>query len=80
VVNFLVVNPAWQSVQDVNADPTSMNRADADAVVGQFNGGRYATIGLIAAGVATAGVGVFLGPLDSHVFITPSGVGLAGRW
>ncbi|MDP2309663.1 MAG: hypothetical protein Q8P18_26825 [Pseudomonadota bacterium] len=79
-VNFLVVNPAWTEVEAANADPRGATRTEADAIVSRFNTGRYATIGLLAAGVATAGVGVFLGPLDSHVYFTPTGVGLAGRW
>jgi len=80
VVNFLVVNPAWADAQAANDNPASVTRSDADAIVSRFNGGRYATIGLLAAGVATAGVGVFLGPLESHVYFTPTGLGLSGRW
>ncbi len=80
VVNFLVVNPAFAEVEAANATPGSIPRVEAEAIVSRFNSGRYATIGLIAAGAATAGVGVFLGPLDSHLIITPTGIGLAGRW
>ncbi len=80
IVNFLVVNPAWADAQAANDNPASVTRSDADAILGRFNGGRYATIGLLAAGAATAGVGVFLGPLESHVYFTPTGVGLSGRW
>jgi hypothetical protein len=80
VVNFLVVNPAYAEAQDANDDPRTYTRAEADAIVGRFNTGRYATIGLLAAGVATAGVGVFLGPLDTQLFFTPNGLGVGGRW
>ncbi len=79
-INFLVVDPAWTEAQGVIEDPRTATRAEADAIVSRFNTGRYATIGLIAAGAATAGVGVFLGPLESKIVFTPSGVGLAGRW
>jgi hypothetical protein len=79
-INFLVVNPAWSDAEAANAHPASVTRAEADAIVSRFNSGRYATIGLIAAGAATAGVGVFLGPLDSHLYFTPTGVGLTGTW
>ena len=79
-INFLMVNPAYEEAQAVNEDNLSATRAEADAIVSRFNTGRYATIGLIAAGVATAGVGVFVGPLDAQVFIGPSGLQLVGQW
>ena len=79
-LNFLVVNPAWEEAQAANAAPSSVTADQATGILERFNTGRYATVGLIAGGAAIAGVGVFVGPLDARLVITPTGVGLTGRW
>ncbi len=61
--NFLIVNPAWTAGEAANADPSSVTADDAEAIIARFNSGRMLTLGLIGAGVVTAGAGVVVGPL-----------------
>jgi hypothetical protein len=77
-VNFLVVNPAYDAWS--NSTKGQYSREDADTIVNQFNAGRFATIGLFAAGAATLGVGIALGPLDAHLTVSPQSIGVSGAW
>ena len=80
VVNFLVVNPAWADGQAAIADPSAVTPADAQAITGRFNTGKWATIALLAGGVALEGTGVVLGPLHTSLTLSPLGVGVHGVW
>jgi hypothetical protein len=57
-----------------------VTRAEADAMEGRFNGGRFATIGLMAAGGLLAGTGVVITLVDTQLSFTPGGVLLSGKW
>ncbi len=81
-VNFLVVNPAYDLITAANKQPGSLDADGAGTVEGQFTTGKYATLGLVGAGVAALGVGVVVTLIDDDatLFIAPNGVGLTGRW
>lgn len=73
-VNFLVVNPAWSAAQEANEDPGSVSRSEADEIIGSFNTGRYATIGLIGVGALATGAGFVLTPMGTELLLTPGGL------
>jgi hypothetical protein len=60
VVNFAIVNPAYSDIEAARDDPFSTSRSEADALTARFDRSRYLTMGLIGAGVATAGVSFFI--------------------
>ena len=59
-MNFLLVNPAWDDVQEVVDNPENFDRDEAEARSSKFNTNRWITLGLLGAGVATAGTGFFV--------------------
>jgi hypothetical protein len=72
-MNFLVVNPAWDDVQVVIDDPEGFDRDAASARSDKFNVSRWITLGLLGAGAATAGTGLFVA--DGWMLV-PAGPGL----
>ena len=79
ITNFALVNPTWAAVADANADPTTIDRADAEALTGRFNTFRGLTLGLLGGGVALTGVGVLLEAPVLPV-LGPGHLGFTGRF
>ena len=78
-MNWLVVEPARSEVDAANADPGAISRAEALDLLARYDNGRFSTMGLLAAGVVTVGVGVAMIP-NAQVVVTPTGLGLTGTW
>lgn len=78
--NFLWVNPAWDAIDDANAQPGSVTVSEADAMQSRFNTSRYATLALLSLGTATAASGVVLTVVDWQISPMPTGLLLSHRW
>ncbi len=79
-VNFAVVNSAWADGQAAKDDPSSVTPAEAQDIQAKFNGGKVGTIVLCTAGLVSVGTGVVLGPLQTMLTLSPTGIGLHGVW
>lgn len=79
-VNFLVVNPTWREGQAANADPTSVTRKQAKAIVNRYDQARLATLILTGTGVVALGTGISIGLLDATITPTLGGITLQGAW
>lgn len=78
--NFAVVNPLWNEGVVANQDPGSLSSTEADTLIADFNRNRAIVIGLVGVGVVAATPGVLLGPVDLSLSVSPTSVGLTGRW
>jgi hypothetical protein len=69
------VGPTYRRVEDARSDPETITRAEADDRTTSFQAARWTTLGVLGAGVAVAGTGLFLP-------VRPTGLGLAfdGVW
>ncbi len=79
-MNWLVVEPARAEAEKANANPGSLSREDALALLARYDNGRFTTMGLLAAGVVTVGTGIAVLPNGTRVVATPTGLSLTGRW
>ena len=79
VVNFAVVNPTYQAIEDANANPYSITRSEATVLTSRFDTARYLTIGLTAGGMALMGSSFLIdAPLQPVVGLGQ--LGLSGRF
>lgn len=78
--NFLLVNPAYSDIQAANDVPGSVTADQAEALEGQFNTGRFLTIGLLTLGAAAATSGVVVTVVDWEFRPLPNGFLLSTRW
>lgn len=79
-VQVFAFEPAWRDGQAALADPSSVTREEADALESRYDRFRYLAGGLFAGGGLTLGAGLVVGLVDARVVLSPSGVGLVGRW
>jgi hypothetical protein len=79
-MNWLVVEPARAEAEKANANPGSLSREDALALLARYDNGRFTTMGLLAAGVVTVGTGIAVLPNGTRVVATPTGLSLTGHW
>jgi hypothetical protein len=81
--NFLMVNPAWEQIQEANASHGSVTQEEADTMEGQYNTGRYVTLGLLGLGTTLAATGLVVTVVaDTPISLglAPNGLVLSGRW
>lgn len=77
--NFLLVDPAWQTVQDANAT-CCVTQEEADLRVQEYETSRWVTIGLLGAGVIAMGTGLTVQLIGVEVTPGPGGLLFSGEF
>lgn len=77
--NFLLVDPAWQSVQDANGT-CCVTQDEADQRVQDYETSRWVTIGLLGAGVVAMGTGLTVQLIGIDVVPAPGGLLFTGEF
>ncbi|MEE2752230.1 MAG: hypothetical protein VX519_12430 [Myxococcota bacterium] len=77
IVNFALLNPAWQEVQNASLQPHTTTRAQADRLEEQFSRRRALTLSLLGGGILMGGTGTAMRLMDGGWVVGLSG---SGAW
>jgi hypothetical protein len=82
VVNFALLNPKFSEIQQARANPSTVNRAEADALTASFQQTRALTLGLVAGGtvLGAAGGALWWKQQDVQVGVGADGFRMNGRF
>jgi hypothetical protein len=82
VVNFALLNPRFSKIQQARENPSTVTRAEADALTAGFQQTRVLTLGLVAGGAVLGGVGgaMWWKQRDVQVGASADGIRLIGRF
>ena len=82
VVNFALLNPQFSEIQQARSNPSTVTRAEADALTASFQKTRALTLGLVAGGAVLGGAGgaLWWKQRDVQVGIGADGIRMNGRF